>query len=181
MVGLIKRTFSYIGKDNVIFLTLYKALVRPHLEYGNVIWYPLLNLKRQSASIERVQRRATKLLPECREKSYEDRLNYLRLPSLKARRERGDLIQAYKIFHQIEDIDFNSLFQLSKSEITRGNKGKMFVKFANTNLRKNSFAIRVVNKWNSLPTNIKLTDTLNSFKNLLDANILKKCRLDFDE
>lgn len=33
MTGIIKRTFSYLDKD--IFLKLYKALVRPHLEYGN--------------------------------------------------------------------------------------------------------------------------------------------------
>ena len=104
------------------------------MEYGNIIWYPLLKIR--SASIEKVQRRATKILPECKDKSYQDRLKYLRLPFLKARRIRGDLIQAYKIFRQVEDIDFNSLFQLSKSEITRGNKGKLFVKFVNTNLRK---------------------------------------------
>ena len=60
MIGLIKRTFSYLNKDT--FLKLYKAMVRPHLEYGNVIWYP--RLKRQSIAIERVQRRATKLLWE---------------------------------------------------------------------------------------------------------------------
>ena len=60
MIGLIKGTFSYLNKDT--FLKLYKAMVRPHLEYGNVIWYP--RLKRQSIAIERVQRRATKLLHE---------------------------------------------------------------------------------------------------------------------
>ena len=38
-------------------------MVRPHLEYDNVIWYP--RLKRQSIAIERVQKRATKLLQEC--------------------------------------------------------------------------------------------------------------------
>ena len=62
MIGLIKRTFSYLNKDT--FLKLYKAMVRPHLEYGNVIWYPCL--KRQSIATERVQRRATDLLHECR-------------------------------------------------------------------------------------------------------------------
>ena len=58
MLGLVKRSFSYL--DHSIFLMLYKALIRPHLEYGNLIWYPYL--KRQSAAIEKVQRRATKLL-----------------------------------------------------------------------------------------------------------------------
>ena len=86
MTGLIKRTFSYLNKDT--FLKLYQAMVRPHLEYGNVIWYP--RLKRQSIAIERVQRRATKLLHECTYMSYTDRLNYSHLHSLKGRRMRGN-------------------------------------------------------------------------------------------
>ena len=58
MMGLIKRSFDFLDRD--IFLRLYKALVRPHLEYGNIIWHPYL--KRQSVQLERVQRRATKVL-----------------------------------------------------------------------------------------------------------------------
>ena len=67
MIGLIKRTFTYLNKD--ILLKLYKSLVRPHLEYGNIIWYPLL--KRQSKAVEKVQRRATKLLKECKNMTYD--------------------------------------------------------------------------------------------------------------
>ena len=58
MVGIIKRSFTYLDKD--MFLLLYKALVRPHLKYANVIWHPIF--KRQSIMIEKVQRRATKVL-----------------------------------------------------------------------------------------------------------------------
>lgn len=58
MLGLIKRSFLYLDIDS--FLCLYKSLVRPHLEYGNIIWYPLF--KRQSAMLERVQCRATRML-----------------------------------------------------------------------------------------------------------------------
>ena len=35
-IGIIKRTFSYI--DKTVFLNLYKALVRPHLQYGSTVW-----------------------------------------------------------------------------------------------------------------------------------------------
>ena len=39
MIGIIKRSFTFL--DQEMFLNLYKALVRPHLEYGNLIWgYP---------------------------------------------------------------------------------------------------------------------------------------------
>lgn len=39
IIGLIKRKFNYIDKDS--FLTLYKALVRSHLDYGNLIYFPV--------------------------------------------------------------------------------------------------------------------------------------------
>ena len=61
MIGIIKRTFSYLDKD--IFCKLYKAMVRPHLEYTNAVRY--LALKRQSITIERLQRRATEFVKEC--------------------------------------------------------------------------------------------------------------------
>ena len=92
-------------------------MVRPHLEYGNVIWYP--RLKRQSTAIERVQRRAASLLQECTHMSYTDRLNYLHLHSLKGRRMRGDLIEVYKIFHAHIDLQwehFSRLLKLIKQE-----------------------------------------------------------------
>ena len=41
MIGIIKRTFSYWNR--ACFIQLYKALVRPYLEYGNIIWFPHLN------------------------------------------------------------------------------------------------------------------------------------------
>ena len=101
-------------------------MVRPHLEYGNVIWYP--RLKRQSIAIERVQRRATSLLHECTHMSYTDRLNYLHLHSLKGRRMRGDLIEKYKIFHAHIDLQWDHFFEAAKTDKTRNSEGKIFVK-----------------------------------------------------
>ena len=40
MLGLIKRTFTYM--DKVMFLPLFKTLIRPHLEYATVVWSPFL-------------------------------------------------------------------------------------------------------------------------------------------
>ena len=98
MIGIINRSFVYM--NTMMFLTMYKSIIRPLLEYGNCIWSPLF--KRQSIVIENVQRRATKLIPIISEWSYVDRLRYLKLPSLKYRRQRGDLIQLYKIVAKIK-------------------------------------------------------------------------------
>ena len=70
IVNIIRRPFMYL--DEEIFLNLYKALVRPHLEYANQIWAP--RLQRQIDSVENMQKRATKLLPGYDNLSYEERL-----------------------------------------------------------------------------------------------------------
>ena len=93
ILGCIKHTFKHLTKD--VFKLLYKSLVRPHLEYNSVIWSP--HLKKDMDSIERVQRRATKMVPELRNLSYEDRLRQLELPTLKFRRDIADIIEVYNI------------------------------------------------------------------------------------
>ena len=131
MLGIIKRAFKHRDKETM--LKLYKAFVRPHLEYANVVWCPFL--KRQSVTIERVQRRATRLMG-CSNLSYEARLKYLHLYSLKGRRIRGDLIQTYKIFQGIDRIDCDSFFSSAPTGITRNSEGKLFVNRCKTNKRK---------------------------------------------
>ena len=85
------------------------------------------NLKRQSAAIERVQRRATKLLYEIREWSYERRLKFLNLPSLKYRRCRGDLIQTYKILHSIDDLKTEDFFTVRNDTNTRSMNVNLYI------------------------------------------------------
>ena len=52
-------------------------MIRPVLEYCNTIWTPIY--KKDSRSLEQVQRRATKLIKNTRDCAYPTRLN---LPSL---------------------------------------------------------------------------------------------------
>ena len=178
MLGIIRRTFSYMDKS--IFQKLYKALVRSHLEYGNVIWYP--HLKRQSIQIEKIQRRATKLVPECKDLTYDKRLKLLNLFSLKGRRVRGDLIQVYKIFQGIDDIDSKKLLPLSTYHSTRNQGFKLRKRHCKKDIRKYSFTNRVVEIWNEIPSDIKNAATLNSFKNRIDKNKkLVKLFYEFDE
>ena len=118
--------------------------------------------------IEGVQRRATKLVPKFRDLDYEDRLKRLRLPSLKYRRFRGDIIETYKYTHNLYKLT-NSPIKLDTSNInTRGHSFKLKKSSCNKNIRSKFFTERVVNSWNSLPEDIVNAPTLNALKNRID-------------
>ena len=63
--------------------------------------------------LERVQRRATKLVGSLSSLSYEQRLANLKLTTLELRRDRGDLIQVFKIVHGFDKLKFDDFFTLS--------------------------------------------------------------------
>ena len=65
---------------------MYTSLVRPHLEYGNIIWS--LTLWSHINNLEKMQRRATKMIPEMQNKSYEERMESMKFQSLAYRRMR---------------------------------------------------------------------------------------------
>ncbi len=69
--------------------TVYKSMVRPIL----TVWSPYR--KCGIDSVESVQRRATRILPELRGLDYEAQLLSLKIPTLTYRRLRGDVINAY--------------------------------------------------------------------------------------
>ena len=85
-IGLVKLTFKYINKTS--FLILNKIYIRPHLEYCTQVWCPY---KIKDIDIlEKVQCRATRLVPELANLLYESRLQQLGLHSLYCRRLRSD-------------------------------------------------------------------------------------------
>ena len=93
MLGIIRTSFKFM--DPTIFNLLYKSLVRPHVEYASAIWSP--HTKKYTEMLEKLQRRATKLVPQIKDLPYEERLYILKLPTLQYRRLRNDLIHIYKL------------------------------------------------------------------------------------
>lgn len=166
IVGMIRRSFDFL--DPVTFVLLFKSLVRPHLEYGNVVWSPLY--KKDVLLLENVQRRATKMIPGLSDLPYEDRLRTLKLPSLVYRRLRGDLIEAFKYTHNMYDVNREHLLPSDVGDRTRGNSYKLTKQRFCSDTRKRFFSIRVNKHWNSLPDHIVTAPTLNAFKGRIDKH-----------
>jgi hypothetical protein len=164
MLGIINRNFKNLDKRS--FLLLYKSLVRSVIEYASSVWNPFKT--GLIYDLERVQKRATKLISACKNLKYNDRLLYLNLPTLKFRRARGDMIEVYKILHGIYDADIVPSLNRNTYAATRGNSFKLLHARSHYDLRKYSFCSRVVGLWNSLPDCVVNVSNVNIFKNSLD-------------
>ena len=81
--------------------------------------------KKDIGTLEHIQRRATKIIPELRDLSYEQRLKECGLTTLETRRLRGDQIEVFKILNGYENIDRNMFFSLKKDSRTRGHEIKL--------------------------------------------------------
>ena len=92
ILGMIRRNKTYKEKGLIICI---KAIVRPHLEYCIQAWRPYL--RKDIDMLEKVQRRATKLIPGLRDLSYEERLKECGLTTLEMRRLRGDIDMLEKV------------------------------------------------------------------------------------
>ena len=140
--------------------------VRPHLEYCVQVWCPYL--AKDIDVLEKVQRRATKLPHGLSQLPYQTRLIKLGLYSLYCRRQRGDLIEIYKLLHQYYEVDPSIFFTLNPTVITRGHEFKLFKNRSRLLIRHNFFSNRAVNLWNSLPRSVVSAPTVAVFKQRLD-------------
>ena len=82
IIGLIRRNIVY--KEKELLIPLYKTIVRLHLEYCIQAWRP--TRKKDIDMLERVQMRATKMIPKL-----EMRLKECGLTTLETRRLRGEI------------------------------------------------------------------------------------------
>ena len=164
ILGWINRHFGLLNKDE--FSILYKTYVRPHMEFCIQAWSPYL--QKDIKCMEKIQRRATKMVYGFRDTSYDDRLKILGLPSLENRRRRGDLMEVFKILTDRENINKEQFFKFSEFSHLRGHSLKLSKQRSTRQVRQNFFSQRVVNTWSKPPSKVISSTSVNMFKNRLD-------------
>ena len=178
-MGQLLRSFHYRKKANLI--PLYKTFVRPRLEFAASAWSPWNEGDIQT--LEKVQERFIKQIPDVRGRTYEERLDSAGLTTLRARRQRGDAIETFKTLGGFNRVDRHAWFQIadensratrstsSVSDIGDEEKKTNILKMESVRLdiRKNFFTVRVVKEWNGLPEKLRQQTSVNSFKNAYDS------------
>ena len=89
------RNFHY--RDKNTFKKLYIQYVRPHLEFAAPAWSPWL--QEDKNKLERIQRKAVGMISGLKGGSYEEKCKELNIDTLEVRRERQDLLEAYRVVH----------------------------------------------------------------------------------
>ena len=81
------------------------------------------------------------MVPSCKCLSYIGRFKVLGIPALKCRRCRGNMIETFKILHDIYD---TAVAPVCQESVTRGNSCRLVKSFSRYDVRKYSFTQRIV-------------------------------------
>ena len=179
MLGLIAKSFHYRTKSTLI--PLYKTLVRPKLEFSAAAWSPWL--EKDVDCLEKVQRRLVRLLSNVKGSTYEAKLNDAGLTTLRERRERGDLIEAFKTLNGFNHVNRSDWFEIAVPDQTRhGTRSTSTIasdgvedrttiqrERARTESRNQLYRFRTARAWNLLPDAVRNAKSTNAFKNAYDA------------
>ncbi|GAB0185824.1 hypothetical protein GRJ2_001047700 [Grus japonensis] len=165
MLGCINKGITSRGKE--VIIPLYSVLVRPHLEYCVQFWSP--PYKKDVDRVERVQRRATRMIKGLGSLPYEESLQELGSFSLEKRRLRSVLITIFQYLKGGYKEDGDSLFIRSHVEKTRGSGCKLLLGRFQLDSRGKFFTMRTISHWNNLPREVVDSPTLDTFKIWLDG------------
>ena len=163
LICWIARNLINRGRD--VMLPIYKTLIRPHLEYCVQLWNPAPEHGNWSLilKIESVQRRFTRMIDGVGLLPYSERLEILKLTTLIERRARGDLIEVFKAKNGYSNL--RGVFNFGRSGCNLVSNFNNYSGSAKLRcIKRNFINERVVSYWNKLPSKVKTSESIDSFK-----------------
>lgn len=170
MLWALRRSISLWTRQTVP--KLLTTFIRPILEYGAPAYFPIT--KGECSQLERIQRIATRLIPDLRNMNYIHRCQELELFTLEYRRSRMEMIFMYRLIKQQQHQELSILFEKSNMTTTRGHSLKLTKPRLDRLTNVSSFRSRSVNLWNSLPSNVISAQSVEIFKCSLDKYLWEK-------
>ena len=162
-IGLLQKLQNILPRPAL--LTIYKCFIRPHLDYGYIIYDQAHNLSFHQ-KLESIQYNATLALTGAIKGSSKEKLyQELGLESLQLRRWYRKLCCFYKIYNKQAPVYLTELIPTcNKAYQTRHLANILYLSFKH-NFFKNTFFPPTILEWNKLDPSLRNSTSYNVFKN----------------
>ena len=172
-IGLIRKLRSFLPRFSL--LTIYKSFIRPHIDYGDVIYDQAYNQSFQT-KIESFQYKASlAILGAIKGSSTEKVYQELGLESLQSRRWMRKLCLFYKTFKNQSPKYLSDMIPHNNQPYHLRNSDNIPNFKTNHNFFKNSFFPSAINEWNKLDILIRNSSSYNIFRKSLLSFIRPEC------
>ena len=168
-IGAMRRIRNFVDRETLS--SIYNALVRPHFDYCSDVWDTLgVGL---SSRLQKLQNRAARIIMNM---GYNtpgmETINALGWETLETRRAKSRVKQMYKVLNGLAPSSLAALFvhkrNMTEYDLRGSSTSLQLLLPKNENLKK-SFCYDGAKLWNSLPTDMRDSDTLSTFINAIDA------------
>ena len=162
VIGLIYRQFYSMSSISSL-IQLYTSLVRPHLEYASQVWDPFM--VKDIQKLESVQKFALRMCYKSWGSTYSENLQLSTLPELSFRRKYLSLCYFYNLINGRFEFPENPATLRQSIYNTRSSQLSTYVRpHAHSNSFYNSFFLKTISLWNSLPYSVTSSSCISSTK-----------------
>ena len=152
-IGLLRKLNSVLSRSSL--MTIYKSFIRPHLDYGDIIFDQAFNDSFHS-KMESIQYKACLAITGAIQGSSKEKLyNELGLESLQSRRWMHKLCHFYKIVRNQAPSYLTDIVPSQNRSYTLRNSHNVPLMVTNHQFFKNSFFPSTIIEWNNLDSDIR--------------------------